>query len=230
MLIETSLVANDDSHRDNVSFIIPSEEWEHLIHFRRHVDALRTTSFVREGHGGGVSLKWAIGEGLRVEARHVDEEPVWAMLLKLRPFVLQNERSFLPSILNVLKRRLVHPAFHRHIDSLRDAFNLKLLEKRMSFRGPGRQLMSHQVVMDWLNSYHYHQDIDKRAVVIRDLGQLSESQDGMGTVLIALVDMVQSALGAGDFIETLERCTEGTMPVIRCPPNYFDADAQLNKI
>lgn len=229
MLIETTLVASDDSHREPVSFTIPDEEWEHLIQFRRHIDGLRATSFVREGRGGGIGFKWKIGEGLQVSAKLVDEEPVWAMLLKLRPFVLQNERSFLPSTLKALKKRLAHVAFHRHLDRLRDAFTLKLMEKRISLQGPGRPPLSYQVVMDWLNSHQYHYDADKRVAVVRDLGLFAEHQDGMGAVLIALVDMVQSSLDTGDFIETLQRCTEGTMPLVRCPPEYFDTAINSDK-
>jgi hypothetical protein len=205
-----------------VSFLIPDEEWEQLIQFLHHVAGLRATRFVREGRGGSIGLTWGRDEGLRVRGKEVEEEPVWAMLHKLRPFVLQNERSYLPSILKVLKRRLSHAAFHRDLDKLRDGFFLKTMEQRMLLRGAGRPPLSQHVVMDWLNSYQYHHDDEKRVAVLADLGPFAEHQDGMSTVLFALVDMVQSVLDTGALVETLKSCSEGTMPEVRCPPEYFD--------
>jgi len=222
VFIETTLVANNDSRRESVSFIIPDEEWEHLIQFVHHVNGLRATRFVQEGRGGSIDLNWKNGDGLRVSGKRVEEEPVWAMLHKLRPFVLQNERCFLPLTLKALKRRLDHVAFHRHLDKLRDGFSLKLMEQRMPLRGPGRPPLSQQVVMDWLNSYQYHHDADKRVTVLGDLGPFAEVQDGMSTALFALVDMVQSVLDTGALVETLQRCSEGLMSEVRCPPEFFD--------
>lgn len=169
-----------------------------------------------------MEFKWKKVEALKINGKEIEEEPVWAMLLKLRPFVLQSERCYLPSILKLLKRRLEHIAFHRHLDRIRDGFFLKLMERRMPLRGPGRPPLSQQVVMDWLNSYHYHQDADKRMTVLADLGPLADIQDGMSTALFALVDMVQSILDTGDLIETLKRCSEGSMPEILCSSDSFD--------
>lgn len=222
VFIETTLVANNNSRRESVLFTIPDEEWGDLIQFLHHVNDLRTTRFVQEGRGGSIGLNWKKGEGLRVSGKQVEEEPVWAMLHKLRPFVLQNEKCFLPKILKALKLRLNHVAFRRHLDRLRDGFSLKLMKQRMPLRGPGRPPLSQQVVMDWLNSYQYHQDAEKRVAVLRDLGPFAESQEGTSTVLFALVDMVQSVLDTGALVETLQRCSEGTMPEVRCPPEYFD--------
>lgn len=222
LLIETSLVANDGSSKESVSFDIPDNEWEQFLQFRRHADNLRATRFVQERHGGSISLRWGAAGSAHVTTKHVDEEAVWAMLLKLRPFVLQNELSFVPSTIGTLKRRLTHVAFHRHLDLLRDAYTLKQLERRLNLQGVGRPPLSYQVVMDWLNSYQYHFDSTKRAAVERDMGSLGNVQNGVGAVLIALVEMIQSSLSTGDFIETLERCVEGTMPEISCPIEYFE--------
>lgn len=225
MLIETTLIAiNNDSLRAPVTFHIPNEEWEQLNKFHRNVESLRSTNFVQQRRGGSVIFNWKEGEGLRYSGKQVEEDPVWAMLLKLRPFVLKNERCFLPTILKILKRRLDHVIFHQDLDRVRDVFFLKVMEENMPLRGQGRPPLSQQVVMDWLNSYHYHQDEAKRETVLADLGQLSEVQDGMSTILFALVDMIQSILYTGDIVETLQRCHEGTMPEIRFPAHYFDKD------
>jgi hypothetical protein len=223
VLIETVLAATNGSRKEPVSFSIPDEEWQQFLRFLNYSDALRSTRFVREGQGGHIGFRWESGSPVRVHQKEIDEEPVWAMLLKLRPFVLQNEPSYVPSTINGLKRHIRHKAFQRHLNELRDGFLLNTLRGKLQVKGPARSPLSYEVVMDWLNSYQYHLDDSKRKAVVTDLGALGDSQDGLSTILLGLVDMVQASLGTGDFIETLRRCAEGTMPVIHCPPDYFDS-------
>ncbi len=221
MRIETKLVANNGLRQECVSLDLPDEDWALLAQFRQNADVLRSTRFVREQRGGSIGLKWTRGGGVQVGGKHIDEEPVWAMLLKLRPFVLQNERCYLPSVLKMLKRHLRHSAFHRHLDELRDGFLLKRMNARIRLWGPGRSPLSQEVVMDWLNSYHYHHDEKKVEAVRRDLGPFANEQDGMGIAIFALVDMVQAVLDTGAFAETLQLCSEGAIAEIFCPVEYF---------
>lgn len=224
VLIETTLISSDGVFRESISLTIPDDEWGMLILFIHHVAGLRATRFVREGHGGNVKFTWKHGEAMRVSGNVIDEEPVWAMLHKLRPFVLQKERCYLPKILKILKRRLAHVAFQRHLDMLRDAFFLKSMDQRIRIRGPGRPPLSQAVVMDWLNSYQYHYDDAKGVAVNHDLGPLAGEQNGMPIAVFALVDMVQAVLDTGGLVETLQLCADGSMPEILCPPHYFDAN------
>lgn len=221
MLIKTTLIATNDLQREAVAFTIPERDWALLKEFWQRAEVLRSTRFVQEQRGGSISIKLSLGKPVRLGSERLDEEPIWAMLLKLRPFVLQNERCHLPSILRMLKRHLRHRAFHRHLDELRDAYSLKLMEKRIPMRGPGRPPLSHQVVMDWLNSFEYHHDEKKSEAVLRDLGPFAEEQNGLGIATFALVDMVQAVLATGDFVETLQLCQAGSMPEIQCPSQYF---------
>lgn len=222
VLIETTLIANNDIHRESVRFEIPETDWVLLMEFWRHAEVLRSTRFVQEGRGSSITLNWKQGTPTRMRSERIEEESIWAMLLKLRPFVLQNERCYLPSILKVLKKSLSHRVFHRHLDGLRDAYLLKLMNQRMRLSGPGRPPLSYQVVMDWLNSFQYHHDGKKCEAVLRDLGPFAKEQDGLGIATFAPVDMVQAVLGTGDFIETLQFCQEGSLPEVRCPPEFFD--------
>ena len=96
------------------------------------------------------------------------------------------------------------------------------MESRFLLRGTGRPPLSHAVVMDWLNSFQYHFDSEKRVKVLEDLGPFADFQDGMNVALFSLVDMVQAVLGVSDVIKTLELCADGTIPEIECPPTYFD--------
>lgn len=222
MLIEAILIANNGLRREPVRFAIPEEDWTLLTEFWRHAEVLRSTRFVQEGRGGSIRLNWKNGGPMRMGSVRLEEEPIWAMLLKLRPFVLQNERCYLPSVLKVLKKSLSNRVFHRHLDELRDAYLLKSMNRRMQITGPGRPPLSHQVVMDWLNSFQYHHDGKKSEAVLRDLGPFAKEQHGLSIATFALVDMVQAVLGTGDFLETLQLCHEGSSFEIRCPAEFFN--------
>lgn len=222
MLIETTLIANNDHRRESVRFEIPEDDWALLTEFWRHAEVLRSTRFVQEGRGSSIKFNWKQGGPMGVGSVRLEEEPVWAMRLKLRPFVLQNERCYLPSVLKLLKKNLSHRAFHRHLDALRDAFLLKSMSQRIPITGPGRPPLSYQVVMDWLNSFQYHHDGKKCEAVLRDLGPFAKDQDGLAIATFALVDMVQAVLGTGDFVETLKLSLDCSSHEIRCPAEYFD--------
>ena len=105
MKIETNLVASDLSRCDPVAIEIPYSEWQCLKEFFRLAEKLRASRFVREGRGGSIGFSWKPGEGILAKSKEIEEEPVLAMLLLLRPFILNRERSFLPKIVKLLKRK-----------------------------------------------------------------------------------------------------------------------------
>ncbi|CAN1605101.1 protein of unknown function [Pseudomonas mediterranea] len=92
VLIKTTLIATNDLQREAVAFTIPERDWALLKEFWQRAEVLRSTRFVQEQRGGSISIKLSLGQPVRLGSERLDEEPIWAMLLKLRPFVLQNER------------------------------------------------------------------------------------------------------------------------------------------
>lgn len=111
MLIETTLIAINDHLRESVRFEVPEDDWALLTQFWRHAEVLRSTRLVQEGRGSFIRFNWKQGGPMGVASVRLEEEPIRAMLLKLRPFVRQNERCYLPSVLKV-PRSLVRGALH----------------------------------------------------------------------------------------------------------------------
>jgi len=143
------------------------------------------------------------------------------MLLRLRPFVLNKEAYYFHKIKNILKRRLDHRAFCMHIGLLDDGFSLKSMQCKISFDGQGRSPLSVAMVMDWLNSYEYHRDPNKRKAVEQDLGILGRDQNGLPVILFALVDMIQSILDLDSLVETLMQVESGARSKIDCPSGFL---------
>lgn len=216
-----TVILTDGENREEYSCIFPIHEWETLLSFHENVEGLRSTRFVQNERGGQISVHWERGQPVRTVPHEVDNDEVWSMLLKLRPFVLEKEVYYFHRIKNTLKRRLGHPAFRSHVDQLHKGFTLGYLQEKLKLRGAGRPLMSVDVVMDWLNSFEYHRDPKKRRTVEMELGFLGKDKNGLSTILFALVEMINAVLAMGDLVETLVKAADGECPEIKCEPGLL---------
>lgn len=212
-----SLVTQDGSKHEAVSYEIPDDEWGRLKRFHIEVENLRATNFVQKKQGGQIAMKWQAGAMLRSNANPVDTEAVWAMLLRLRPFVLKNEDYYFHKIKNLLSRRLEHHVFRKHLGLLSEIFALKTLQEKVDLNFSGRKMLSVETVMDWLNAFAYHRDQDKKQLVESDLGFLGDDEDGLPVVLFALVDMIKAVLGVGSLVETLMQVESNSLDKISYP-------------
>lgn len=219
--LKVTLRSIDDTKSAHLAFTIPEEEWALLMSFHREAERLKSTRFVQERQGGQIAVNWSVGQPIRSAAKQVDHEAVGAMLLRLRPFVLENERTFFHRVKKVLKRRLDHQAFRKHIDLLDDAFSLGALQRRIRVSTERRNPLSVAVVMDWLNAYEYHRDLEKKVAVEHDLGIFGRDQDGLPLILFALTDMIQTVLDLDGLVETLIELQSGARTEIRCPPDFL---------
>ena len=148
-----TLLTDDGSQVEAISYEIHDDEWERLQRFHGEVERLRSTKFVQNRRGGQIAMKWEAGSHIRSNANPVDTEEVGAMLLRLRPFVLNDEECYFHKIKKLLKRRLEHHAFRKCLDLLNDRFTLKAMQGRVDLSFSGRKMLSVDTVMDWLNSY-----------------------------------------------------------------------------
>ena len=218
---EVTLVGMNSTCSENVEFSIPDEAWSRLIAFKSEVDELRSTRFIQNQRGGQISISLSAGKPIRSKAREIDMEEVWAMLHRLRPFVLQDEQHYFHNTKNELKRWIVHPSFRSYLDELNNGFNLKTMQQSLGVFSSSKKLISKDLVMDWLNSFQYHRNQDKREIVEKALGIFGKDQDGTPVILFALVDMIKSILGLSDFIETLMLVNQGDMNEIECPDRHL---------
>lgn len=215
------LLSTDGSKRESIRCNFPSDEWNAVVNFHADVELLRSTKYVQRERGGTIALSLKAGQSPISKAPTLDSDDVWSMLLKLRPFLLQDEDHYFYSFKKLLERRLHHhPAFLKHLNEIKAHFELQHMQKRVNLHGPGRPPLSKAVVMDWLNATEYHKNSEKRRIVKEDLGIFGDDQNGRPIVLFALTDMIQAILSLGDFAETLLEAADGNN-VITCPPEFF---------
>jgi hypothetical protein len=214
--LSMTLVSEDSKFDQIVLFSIATEEWKTLLNFHKDAVLLRSTQFVQNERGGEIAISFKTGQPVTSKAKTIEMDEVWALLLKLRPFLLQKENHYFHKIKNILKRRLTHPVFQKHIEEIEEAFMLRTMQKKLHLQGAGRVMLSVDVVMDWLNSFEFHKIQTKRVIVEKDLGFFGKDQNGLPIILFALVDMVIAILFLSDLIETLIEVENGTRTEVIC--------------
>lgn len=221
MDIRTVLAASDGSRREEVTFQVPEKDWEHMINFLGHVTRLNDTRFVKQRRGGSIGFNVTEPNGISVDRTEVDEEMVCALLMRLRPFVLRKDYYYLNQFIGgTLKRYLKHAVFHNVLNSAAYGFSLKRFDNAKLYSS-ARAPLSFNAVMDWLNAFEYHFDIEKRERVALDLGPFSTVQNGLNVVLFALVDIVEAVRTAGSVVENIQACADGRLAEILCEPKLF---------
>jgi hypothetical protein len=130
--LDFDLVGDDGVRRERIAVHIPDDEWAILGRFSGDVERLRATAFVKNRRGSEIRVAWSPEVGARVSTGSIDPDEAGAMLLKCRPFLLKQEEAYFHKIKNLLKRRLPHPAFHKHIEMLADFFSLRAMGQRTS--------------------------------------------------------------------------------------------------
>src|SRR5262245_41368633 len=104
----------------NCSFA--AAEWERLHRFVTYAKELTTTRLVSTKGALKFSLVSDV-DGVRFQPEAMPEpDDVYALLHKLRPFVLNDEQTHFGRVTKILLRRLDHPDFRRYIKRQREIF------------------------------------------------------------------------------------------------------------
>jgi len=220
--ISGDFVVKDSNQRQPFTCEIQTEEWDILIQFHQNAELLRNTKFVQNKRGGQIGIECQANGKIKSKEFNLEMDEVWSMLLKLRPFVLQKEKCYFHKIKNLLKRRLEQPAFRKHLELINDLFLLKRMRKKINLKCGGVEILSTDTVMDWLNSFEYHQDLSKRQKVENHLGIFGVEQNGIPVILFAIVGMIQGIFALSDLVETLMSLQSGEKFEIYCPADFLE--------
>lgn len=218
--MDVKLVSEGGEYISRHRFEFPEDELLLLEHCHGLIERLRACSFVQNGRGGSISFRF-VGTGPPKANYNFHEDELSTLLLRIRPFVLQNEDCYFFKITRKLGRRLhAVPAFKNQLKLLNSRFNLVHFNWKTKPGKYDRQLFSRDVVMDWLNAFEYHTEPGKVKNIKLELGAFGEDQDGRPIIVFILVDLVQAILNLGDLIETILRSKNGEIE-ISCPPEWI---------
>jgi len=215
-------IAKDDSTQlEQLKCNFPINEWQTIITFYTEVERLRSTRYVQNGRGGHISFGLEQGSPT-IKLQEIDQDEVGAMLLKLRPFILKNEKLYFHKVKNILYRELNHTAFSKLFSELNCNFKLENMNSKLTLRSNETQILTVDFVMDWLNSFEYHRDQNKKKYVTETLDFLGQIQNGQSVILFALTEMIKAILYLGSIIKAIIELENGTRKEIKFAAKYFE--------
>ena len=144
------------------------------------------------------TLSWTRGEEATEQTHKVDYEALESVLVRLRLFALNNERVFLPGVVNILK-----PHYPGNIEFLRSITDMFLIQKEYGIIkavADGQEFTEEELFNDFINSRVFHQDADGKER-LDALGNLLEDGFAYTILLSAIVTKVNAVRALRVFIE-----------------------------
>lgn len=142
--------------------IVEEDDWTLLESFISYAEDLLSSQLVQNGMPASLKIGWRQGEPMIVESTLPPKEVFLAFLHLLRPIYLQSEATNFYRICSLLSKNFEDQHFRRMISDLRDLYSGKFLQSMFQISSNNVAINSDKTLNDWLNSYEYHRDTDKR--------------------------------------------------------------------
>jgi hypothetical protein len=139
----------------------PDDEWTALTQCQDAYQRLARCRMAQTQHDLSWKISHSAGNSVIHEATFPPDDDIDAFLLRMRPFVLEREKTHFYRVRNVLARRIPFALFHQHLDSVPDRYAGKTLGFTLEVGGV--PLAAPEAIDKWLNAFEYHLDTDKQA-------------------------------------------------------------------
>jgi hypothetical protein len=143
----------------------PSDAWNLLSEFLEYADDLMNTKFVKESAPATLNMQWDPDSGVKVQTQLPNWDDVTVFLHKFRPIGLESEGTYFYKICSILGKQLAHPYVRNLIDEQREIYSGRRAQESFRMQRNDVDLNLDKVLYDWLNSYEYHRDKEKRKFI-----------------------------------------------------------------
>ncbi len=199
--IET--LRDGEAQPSRVTAEFSTEEWDQLLRFASYADDLAESKLVREGTSVRLNLKWKAGAGLTTTSSVPDKDDLAALLHRMRPMVLKREPTFVPTICNVLARRIESTDVRSVTERIKGGFTGRDFQSQMRLSHNGNVVNCASTLYDWLNAFEYHRDLLKRNE-LRPLDELLSSAGTRALFVSMLLDQVKAIMELARLIRFIE--------------------------
>ena len=162
---ELTLTINDTGENVSQKGSFQADDWNSLCAFLEYADDLINTKFVKDGMPAKLNIKWEQESGMQVLAKLPNWDDVTVFLHKFRPIGLESESTYFNKICSILTKELTHPLFRNMVGEQREIYSGKRMHKVLRIQSDDVVLNSEKVLYDWLNSFEYHRDKEKRQFI-----------------------------------------------------------------
>ena len=162
---DLTLTINDTGETVSQKGSFQVDAWNTLNEYLEYADDLLKTKFVQDGMPAALNIKWEQGSEMIVSTKLPNWDDVSAFLHKFRPLGLEKESTYFYKICSILTKELTPPHFRNMVDEQREIFSGKRSQSAYKISSNDVILNSEKVLYDWLNSYEYHRDKEKRKFI-----------------------------------------------------------------
>jgi hypothetical protein len=160
-----TLIINETGEKVSQKGFFQADAWNSLNDFVEYADDLINTKFVKDGMPASLKINFEKNSGMAVSTKLPDWNDVTVFLHKFRPIGLEKESTYFYKICSILTKELTHSYFRNMVDEQRDIYSGKRMQATFQIRSNDVILNSEKVLYDWLNSYEYHRDKNKRQFI-----------------------------------------------------------------
>ncbi|HEV7573167.1 MAG TPA: hypothetical protein VGQ21_16825 [Thermoanaerobaculia bacterium] len=191
-----------DGTRLDMPATLADDEVMLLEEYLSCADQLWQLKIVRQGIPTSFELK--IRDD-KVESIHSEIPPdadIAALLHRLRPFILQEERTGYLNVSGLLGARFEHPHLRQLLKEQRRLFDSRNNQELVRVTSNGTIINCEQTLFDWLNGYEYHRDQAKREK-IESLHRLIPLEHSMPILLNVVGDKVKAVFELATLIPVI---------------------------
>jgi hypothetical protein len=199
----------DGANEEVVDLEFTDSEWEILEDFAGYAEEMEANSLIREGIPSSLNVIWTAGVGLKVETKLPTDEQIDAMLMKLRPFLLEGERTYFHDVWGLLSKATQNEKVRRHLKALRYLYtglrlqSIIVLGASSNDVPEGKIINSEEMLHLWLNGYRFHKDKDKQKIVNAMHG-IMPPESSVAVFLLLITDKVGAILAVKRVINLLK--------------------------
>jgi hypothetical protein len=215
-------IVDQKSYKEDVIAVFNDEEVKKFKAYLLHIQELSSTKIGREGMNPRLKVEWEQGKEMTFNADLPPVDDLLAYLLRLRPFLLQNEYASFESVCGILRRRINTTHFRGFIKTQMDFFKGHVITSTFQITVNNAILVnSEKTLMDWLNAYEYHRDQEKREKLQSVFNIMTD--DGAKAIFVMLiVDKANAIKKIGCTLDMLMSNTPGNSVCIGVPNHRHD--------
>jgi hypothetical protein len=201
---EINLPMRIEGSDEEISIIcsIKENDWITLEDFCQFAEDLLKTDWVKNGMQSTLNIHMKEGEPIQFTT----QLPIWndviVFLHKIRPFLLQKEKTNFYRIANYLYKTIDNSDIRSFIAEQRSRYSGKTTQKSIKITSNDVIINSEKVLIDWLNAYEYHHDKDKKTS-IDELHRMIPLEASKVLFLQMLSDKVAAIYNVTGFIRVL---------------------------
>lgn len=137
-----------------------SEDIELLKEFLSLTKSIQRLSFINN-FSTSINMSGSVDQPFIITAKLPSEEDLSVFLHKMRPLILENERTYFTKITGFIGKVLADENLRIHLKDLNKKFKISKSHQPVLITINDTDITDERTLFVWLNAYEYHRDMQK---------------------------------------------------------------------